>query len=169
MLSLVLIIIKGAAIISPVKKLIINLVINEIIRNGQKFLAEDLKNSEEVKRVLSFLKPLKRPPARKIFRIKPISITNNNPAEKNETITFKAEPRSVKISVLKPSASFSVIMLLPNPAFKAPLRGIANNETRMSIKNQVIKIPLHAFSEVTAPDTNDLIIFIKCLFITTLC
>jgi hypothetical protein len=36
----------------------------------------------------------------------------------------------------------------------------------MSVKNQVIKIPLHALSEVPAPDINDLIIFINCLFIT---
>ena len=54
MLSFVLITIKGTAIISPDKKLIINRVINEIIRNDQKFLAEDLKNSGAVKNALVF-------------------------------------------------------------------------------------------------------------------
>jgi hypothetical protein len=161
MLSFRLITIKGTAIISPVKKLIINRVINEIIRNDQKFLAEELKNSGTVKQELSFFKPEKSPPARKIFITNPTNNKNNSPVEKNETITFKADPRSVKSSVLKPSASFSVIMLLPKADFNAPLRGSANDETSMSVRNHVIKIPLHDLTEVLTPDINDLRIFIE--------
>ena len=82
----------------------------------------------------SFLKPLKSPPARKTFRIKPRKIRNINPEEKNETITLNDDPRSVKISVLKPSASFSVIMLSPIAAFNAPFSGIASIETRINVK-----------------------------------
>jgi hypothetical protein len=161
MLSLRLITIKGTTIISPVIKLIINLIISEIIINDQKFLAEDRKNSEKVKLLLSFLKQLNRPPARKIFITNPTKSKKYSPVEKNETITFKADPRSVKSSVLKPSASFSVIMLLPNADFNAPLRGIASVETRISVKNHVIKIPLHDLSEVLVPDIKDLRIFIE--------
>jgi len=166
MLSLRLIIIKGTAIISPDIKLRIKRVINEIMRKDQKFLAEDLKNSGELKRVLFFLRLLKSPPARKIFRTKPKNIRSINPVEKKETMTFKADPRSVKISVLKPSASFSVIMLLPYAEFNAPFKGIASNETRMSVINQVIKIPLQVFTDTLAPEKIELKIFIICYFIT---
>jgi hypothetical protein len=166
MLSFILIKIKGTAIISPDKKLIIKRVINVIMRKDQKLLAEDLKNSWELKRVLFFLKLLKSPPARKIFRTKPIRIRTINPVEKKETMTFNADPRSVKISVLKPSASFSVIMLLPYAAFNAPFIGIARNETSMSVRNQVIIMPLQDFTDALAPDIIELKIFIRCYFIT---
>jgi hypothetical protein len=165
MLSFRLIIIKGTAINNPEMMLIINRVVNEIIRNDQKFLTAEVKNSGKVKYVLSFLNPLNIPPARKIFRMKPTNIMNNNPDEKKETMTFKVDPRSVNSSVLKPSASFSVIMLLPNADFKAPLSGIASIETRINVISHVIKIPLQDLTEVLAPDINDVSIFIKYLFI----
>lgn len=164
-LSFRLIMIKGTPIISPDIKLIIKRVINVIMRKDQKFLADALKNSEELKRILFFLRPEKSPPARKVFRKKPVIIRSINPVEKNETMTFKADPRSVKISVLNPSASFSVIILFPNADFNAPFKGIARIETRMSVRNHVIKIPLQDLTDLLVPLMIELKIFIKFCFI----
>jgi hypothetical protein len=157
----VLITIRGTAIINIIKRLIIKCIINEITKNGQKFLAEELKNAEELNLILSFLKPLNSPPVRKTFIIKPTNIMNIMPAEKKETIKLRVSPRSVKTSVLNPSASFSVIMLLPKAPFRPPLRGIANKDTRMKVRNQVIKILLHDFNELLVPDIIELRIFIS--------
>jgi hypothetical protein len=135
------------------------------MRKDQKFLADALKNSEELKRILFFLRPEKNPPARKVFRKKPVIIRSINPVEKNETMTFKADPRSVKISVLNPPASFSVIILFPNADFNAPFKGIASIETRMSVRNHVIKIPLQDLTDLLVPLMIELKIFIKFYFI----
>jgi hypothetical protein len=92
--------------------------------------------------------------------INPIRYTNMKPAVKKENRFLKAGPRSAKASISNPSASFSVIMLLPKAEFNEPLKGYIKTITRINIENQTIKTPFRDFNARVKPDFRELNIFI---------
>jgi hypothetical protein len=85
----------------------------------------------------------------------------NNPLEKYDLKLLKLAPRSAKASTLKPSASFSVIMLFPNPALSALFIGIATRLASKNEHNHAITIPFHDFMERNIPVFKEMRIFIK--------
>jgi hypothetical protein len=132
-----------------------------MIKNDQKFFTEDLKNSEDENVPDICLRLLNNPPERKELTRKPIITIMTNPLEKYELRLLKLAPRSANASTSIPSASFSVIMLFPNPVFKALFIGIA---TRLTSKNEhihVITTPFHDFRERNIPVFKDERIFIN--------
>jgi hypothetical protein len=148
------------SIIIPETKIIIRLIIRVIIRNDQKFSAQAPKKSEDENLPPSPLRLLKRPPVRKALTKKPIKKTNRKPPEINDIRLLKIGPRSVNAIRLKPTASFSVIMLAPNAEFNEVLRGSATIAIRIRKQSQIIKTPFHDFKERRKPDFIESIIFI---------
>jgi len=73
---------------------------------------------------------------------------------------LKLAPRSAKTSILIPFASFSVIMLLPTPAFSTLLIGTATRLTNNKETNHIIKIPFQALHERNIPVFKEVNIFI---------
>jgi hypothetical protein len=151
----------GRTIIKIAINKIIMLIISEITKNDQKFFTEALKNSEDEKVPDIPLRLLNNPPERKELTRKPIIIIMNNPLEKYDLKLLKLAPRSAKASTLKPSASFSVIMLFPNPALSALFIGIATRLASKNEHNHAITIPFHDFMERNIPVFKEVRIFIN--------
>ena len=137
----------GISIIMTDKISIARKIIEDIVRNDRKFFAPALKNSGTEKATIYFLWPLNNPPARKVFIIKPIRRLNKKPSVKEANIKFRFDPRSAKTSGSKPSASFSVIVLLPNADIMDPLTGIARITARIRVKNHTIIIPFQELAD----------------------
>jgi hypothetical protein len=104
-------------------------IVKHIKRNDQKPEAQALKKSVAEKDALCFLTLLNKPPVRKALIMKPMIRTQKMPAEIDEMMDEKVEPRSVKISGSMPLDRFSVIMLLPKAELTDPLNGIETAET----------------------------------------
>jgi hypothetical protein len=129
-------------------------------RNDQKFLAPFLKNSEVENLFSELLSELKSPPEKNTFIRKPVRRTRKNPVVKYEIKPPIVANRSDMISRSKPSASCSAAMLLPNPCCRTLLTGDAIRVISSSVKNQMIKTPLHDFKDLQVPDFKALITFI---------
>lgn len=151
---------NGIMIIIPERKFIINVKINEITRNDQKFFEPALKNSPEENLPLSFLRLSKRPPVRKAFKINPARYTIIKPAVKKDKRLFITDPRSAKASISNPPASFSVIMLVPKADPSELLKGYMKNETKTKVMNQTIRTPFHDLRVRRKPVLSELNTFI---------
>jgi hypothetical protein len=141
----------GIPIISTIRNIIIKLITARMIRNDQKFFAEALKNSEELNLPADPLRLLNNPPVKKVLRINPTIIAKRNPVEKNEVRLFNVATISVKTSILIPSVSFSVIILLPKAEFKAPFIGRTTKLTRKRDVSHMISTPFQRFRELRIP------------------
>ena len=136
------------------------MITNDIIRNGQKFSAADLKNFDAENLWGSPLRLLNNPPVKKVFIRNPRTKRKKNPAANDEERLFIPAPRSTRVSRSIPSESRSVIILLPKPEFNDPFKGNASEETRSSEKNHIIRTPFQDFTVRTIPFGNELKIHI---------
>jgi hypothetical protein len=150
----------GSAIINMARAKMIKLIISDITRNGQKFLAAALKNPDNEDFPEEALRLSKIPPFRKAPSNIPIRISNNNPIGKEDIRFLKPEPISPNTSRSIPSFSLSVIMLPPNADLMNPFIGNATRETVRSDPSQISNIPFHAFRVLQKPDARALNIFI---------
>jgi hypothetical protein len=153
----------GTPIIITEKKSIINEIINVIIKYDQKFMTAALKNScDENLPLLFFIVPNK-PAVMKVFIKYPTRKIIIKPAVKNETRLFTTGPRSAKTSISNPSASFSVIILLPNTEFNEPLNGKIKTMIIIKKENQNIRTPFLTFKALLRPDFSEYKIVISRL------
>jgi hypothetical protein len=83
-----------------------------------------------------------------------------NPAVKKDMRLLKVDPRSAKTSISNPSASFSMIILLPKAELNEPRKGYINTSTRRNMESQTIKTPFRDFNARQNPDFRELNIFI---------
>lgn len=135
--------------------------VKDMSRNDQKFLEHASKNPANENLSLPFFRLSKSPPVKKEFTIKDIVNRNRNPEMRDENVVLNTGPRSRKTSGSKPSASLSVIMLLPKADFIAPLNGMTIRETRISENNHKSKTPFHDLRVRVNPEPKELHIFIK--------
>ncbi len=83
------IIIKGITIIMIERNSIINVIITEIIKNDQKFLAPFPKNSPDENPIQSLLRLLNNPAVRKAFATNPTRKTNKKPEDAEDIRVLK--------------------------------------------------------------------------------
>ena len=160
MVSELVVIAAVTPIKAPEMKTVINVIVKVINRNVQKFREHALKNPENEN--FSFIpRLLNKPPVKKAFMRNAISIMIRKPDLSDDIIDLKTGPRSMNVSRSNPSASLSVIMLLPKEDFKAPLNGMNIKDARIRKNNQISKTPFHDLRVREKPELIELQIFIN--------
>jgi hypothetical protein len=141
--------------------MIIAIIIREMTRKGRKFEAQALKKREPVNLPALPLRESKIPPERNAEIKIPKKTTRKNTEGKASTMLPKPSLiRSPSAAISGPSASRSVIMLFPKPAFRKFFRGKAAIETSRREVNHKSKMPFQTFNVRQKPEARALNILI---------
>jgi hypothetical protein len=147
-----ILIIKGKPIKRNVTNEIISSTSTEMRRKDQKLDDAPAKKPVDPELPSVFLKTVNNPPLKKTLINRPKRTTSMNPMLNDERNICRPVPEFARTSTFNPSASFSVIILLPKIPYISPRRGRAIIATRNNVADQITSIHFHDLTDLEAPE-----------------